>query len=822
MVVFFLLTGKVAGVDYSFFESLSKKELARPLARKVPVKPERVQVPRVDYQREFQEKLRLVREAFSALPKLPRGKIYEASIEEFYFLPFRCHFLFWKMAAPESRIFIILKGEVGLEDLAKTPALRRIPLNELSANIKEEVQKKGLKGPYLLVHPVFVASSALLRIENSLLLLSVKTAPVILSNGKLLIKDSIVGVFDPETGDWAEHSPVSHREADLYGVHHHRPYLLVVGKGEFLARGSYFRGLGYRGLFGSFGLGAKAWFREAFARDPVLFLLNRGRPRAILYTNQVEDCFMGFYGFGLARSLIVKNFFFRNWKYGVNIHDWSQVYVGGNTVVGTHLAHGIILSRYCSGTIYGNLSLRNGGAGVMLDRLSMGRIASNLLSGNKLGGVSIIENQGAIVEKNLILRNQNYGILVRNSQKVLIRENQIIHNFGPGIKIITADISSHLYRELYLDPYREISWAWVEGNYFRENIGGDLKTLRGGAVALKNNRFFPQMLNLAGEARNYNHLLFKRDLLIIPGYGDPTWHEEPPVLEALFRTTDLLVQRLIGVEHPEGRTLQGLLLSLPPKVIYSGLPRKVEEGKVEPVCARKWFLSAALQGEPKAMALLGALELKYHLAPSETALKWLALAALYGEGSGAFLLRWGPRWWGNSEKEGFRALREVLSTVDCSGKELPPWPELLGSCRPLGPWAKRLRSSLRQVLHESGFCEGKEVRYQKVWEYLKRESLKEAHRKFGLIISSVKEQIQERNRKKLAYYQMLDRLSEELKRALAEGDPEIRSLWAKEKTRKSWQEYFSKKTLGEDLRLMREFLQKIPAEETLRLEEWVR
>ena len=100
--------------------------------------------------------------------------------------------------------------------------------------------------------------------------------------------------------------------------------------------------------------------------------------------------------------------------------------------------------------------------------------------------------------------------------------------------------------------------------------------------------------------------------------------------------------------------------------------------------------------------------------------------------------------------------------------------------------------------------------------------MEEAYRKFGLVMASVKEKIRERNRKKLAYYRMLDRLRKEFKKALLEGDPEIRHFWAKEELRKSWREYFSQKTLEEDLGLMREFLKKIPAEVPIRLEEWAK
>jgi len=807
----------------SLWENLARRHLQPPLKRVSPVVPREIKAPKKDYEKEFEEKLREAESYFDSKEESPSGRLYRASLEELYFLPFKDHHLAWKNSGLRPTIFVVLGGEVEPDDLVRNSAAEEVPFESLSSRVRRALSERDIRRAYLLKSPLFIGPSGSLRLEKVALFLSVKTCPVILVNGRLQVRESVVAAFDPEKRDFSSRRPISHREADLYGVQEPRPYILALDGGSLLVSQSYIKGLGYRTLFGGFGLGSKHWIHFGLRYSPLKLLLRPGSSTVVLYKNLIEGCFNGFYGIHLLNGLILKNRFAGNWKYGVNIHDWSNIYVAGNTIEGTRLAHGIIFSRVVSGIVYGNISLGNKGAGIMLDRVSTGQIVRNLLAGNRLGGLSLIEGaRGSpiIIERNLLLRNYPYGLFIRNSSKILVRRNLFVHNLGPGVKVITADLSHQVYRNLALDPYREMSWAWLEENVFRENLEGDLKTLRGGAVGLKNNQFAPQMLILTGEVRKYNHLVLQKPLLILKGYGDPRWHEAPLFYEKAFDLTLSLLTYFVKEGHPEARTVKGLILSLPPAIITSTIPRKVLMMEANPPCARRWFLSAALRGEPNAMVFLGGLELKYALAPPRTALKWLVLGALYGGKDGFLMLRWAAPWWGLTGEEVFQALEEILSETDCSGTKLPPWPELMEGCRPDPQWAEVLRARLRKVLHESGYCtEGAAV--EKVWEYLEDEGLAESKTLLERQLQNIRALIEKKNAGRLAFYKKLEEISGDLRRALAESDPMVMRVIAREEEKRKWQEFFQQKTFAEDLKLIREFESALPAPKPPKMDSYL-
>lgn len=805
----FLVLWESVSFSTSLWERLAKRELSSPPEGAVPIVPRKIAAVEKDYQVEYE---RMVKEAESYViheDDVPKGSVYAASLDELYFLPFKDHYFGWMKLGVRPRLFVILHGKVGLSDLERASAVERLPLSSLSLRVRKALAGRGIRKAYLLKAPIFVGETGCLSIKREALFLSVKTAPVILVNGKLRVVESVVAAFDPERRDFASRRPISYREADLYGVQEPRPYVLAFSGGTLVVYRSYIRGLGYRNLMGGFGIGCKNWLYFGLRSSPFLLLVHPELPTAIFYENRVEDCFMGFYGYNLRKGLVLKNHFVRNWKYGVNIHDWSRVYIAGNTVERTRLAHGIILSRYCLGTVYGNLSVKNAGAGVMLDRLSSARIAGNLLWRNDSGGISLLESGktgNIVVERNLIAHNYPYGLFVRNSSGVLVRKNAFVHNLGPGAKVITADISSQLYRNLFLDPYREVAWAWFEDNTFKENLDSDLKTMRGGAVGLENNRFFPQMLILDGEARRYNHLILKEPLVIIKGYGNPKWHQSASFLEESYRYTFSVISYFLKEGHPEARTAKGLMMSFP-LTITSDIPRKLIKEKFKPKCARKWLLSAALRGDPDAMVILGGLELRYSLAPKDVALKWLVLGALYGGRDGFLMLEWAPRWWNIPEGRSFEAFRDVLSEVDCARISLPPWPELLGGCSPDSKWADRLISRLRKVLYESGFCAGGS--YEKVWNYLRREGLSKARADLEKHLRETRLLIREKNLRRLAYYEKLEHMSKELREALSEGDPVVLRMVSKEREKLKWQRFQFERILSEDWGLVCGFAKKM-------------
>ncbi|NPA15735.1 MAG: right-handed parallel beta-helix repeat-containing protein [Deferribacteres bacterium] len=812
LAVFLVFLGESFSLSTSLWEHLAKRRLSSPPKKVVPVVPEKITVPERDYKAEFERTLKEVESYINREEKLTKGRIYSTELEELLFLPFKDHYLSWEKLGVHPRLFVVLGGKVEPEDLVKLSAAEKLSLDSLSPRVKKVLAQKKIDRVYLLKEPVFVGPSGFLKLQNVAFLLSVRTCPAILVNGRMLIAKSLVAAFDPDKRDFASRRPISYREADLYGVQEPRPYILALSGGTLIVHHSYIRGLGYRTLMGGFGIGGKNWLFFGIRRNPFLLFLKADTPTmAVLYKNRVEDCFMGFYGYNLRKGLIVRNHFVRNWKYGINIHDWSNVYIAGNVVEGTRLAHGIILSRYCSGTIYGNFSLKNRGAGIMLERFSMGRIARNLLWRNYSGGISLLESGGAgvaVIEHNLLLHNYPYGLFVRNSSGILVKKNRFVHNLGPGAKVITADISFQIYRNLGLDPYREVAWAWFESNIFNENLDSDLETLRGGAVGLENNRFSPQMLILGGEARKYNYLVLKKPYLVIKGYGNPVWHQVEPVSERVYRVSVSVISHLLKAQNPEARTAEGLMMSIPPSVV-SDIPRRLVRGEVKPECARMWLLSAALRGDPNAMVLLGVLELKYSLAPHKTALRWIALGTLYGGRDGFFVLQWAPRWWGLPDGAGYHALEEVLRGVKCSGISLLPWPEALDGCVPYADWAERLRNRLRNLVEESGFC-GEHASASTVWGYLERKSLREARRDLESYLEEIKNFIKNKNMGRIAYYRELDRMSEELKKALAESDPSIMRVVAKETEKEMWHRVWFEKNFAKDLGLICGFEKEIP------------
>ncbi len=780
------------------------------MASAVEIVPHPMTAPHYDAVGELTKQLATLKKIFSDTPiTKKRGQIYLAPLLHFSWLPLKDHLIFFTENGIDQ-ILIISGGTVSIEDIATIKeAATFIPVEQVKGALHQELVQRGIERAVFLKLPIFITSTGGLLVHNVALLMDVKRAPVILANGNLRIDHAVVAAAQDNPPAYVPMAPISHQDANLYGVQHPRPYILALDASTLAIGYSLIEGLGYRNLFGGFGIGAKQW-PIFFSCDPKLLLLKPGTPHVYLYKNTIKDCFMGFYSNLLKKAIIVGNHLIGNWKYGFNIHDWSNVYIANNIVEQTHLAHGIIFSRYSKGIIYHNLTMNNGGAGIMLDRLSDSIVVANFCYGNKTGGITIQEAANVTLEGNILMRNSIFGLFVRNSQAVLAQANEFIHNIGPGAKVITADLSRMVYRNLLIDIYKRVSWTWLRENKFEQNLRGDISLQRGGAAGLERNHFVPQMRLLTGEARLYNHLVLERPLLVISGEGNPRWVQRKLFMVDSRRLMDRLLSAFAQRGNIESLTIYGIdKVSGFAELSSSLYPLRILRMRpVDVGCARQWLLSAALQGEPTAMSYLGLIKLKYPQNGSDitNGLRWLTRAIIFGGKDAPLLYEWAPRIFGISDERAHKIFREETKNLDCTNFSPPPWPAKKNLCGIQHSWKRLLQQRFRTILTYSRYCySSQNKRSSSLWHYALKRMTQMKKRSFKLALNQYKKMLNEKNIKKRHYYRELERLQADMKKELLNEDPQLMRLFTKKEEFSKVQSFILQRTLAEDIKRLHAF-----------------
>lgn len=324
--------------------------------------------------------------------------------------------------------------------------------------------------------PIFVTPTATVVVRNQTLRLAIDEMAAIIYHGDLFVVDAVITTWDESRGDYGPREEVDEDELLLFGVQRHRPYLLGLRGSRSYFAASTFRGLGYNGRSGSFGISLTAYGDPPAGRADSLnhLIAELPRPTGVLVGNTITEAFFGFYTNHSASTVLVGNVFSNNVVYGPDLHDDSDnAVIERNLVVGTRHKHGIIFSRDVhAGRIAGNITAGNSGSGIMLDRSSDDvEIERNISLVNNGDGIAVFESDRTRIEGNLLFTNSNNGIHLRNSINARVRDNTIDRNGHYGIEAATRDLNDPL-RDTELDPYRKRANASIVDNALHRNLAG--------------------------------------------------------------------------------------------------------------------------------------------------------------------------------------------------------------------------------------------------------------------------------------------------------------------------------------------------------------
>ncbi|TCK05278.1 right-handed parallel beta-helix repeat-containing protein [Phorcysia thermohydrogeniphila] len=599
------------------YEKAIKKFFVVPPKGTVKIVPKRLSF-KPEKVKEAEEKLKKLtpEEVLKAVPKKCNGgKFYFLPVKYLYFLPFREYYIKWWEEAPNLKILVLTKGNFSLEWLWK--------------KIKNDkvIEKDG--DAYILKVPVIVARGANLVIRNTELRMALEPGCPILVIGKIFIISSKVVAWDTKNNKFSPLPHIAKENFYLYGTQKQRPYILAIRSGKLIIVDSYFSGLGYKGLFSSFGLGLNTWVSKKLKVSPVVKLLDmpvsREQPElkrvnklvrslleqeystGIFLGNDIIANYMGFYSNEARNVVFVGNYVKDNALYNYDPHDWTKnQLVAYNVFENAGKAHGLIFSRFTTGVVIGNVSVGNHGAGIMMDRKSEAIIYRNVVFGNRLGGISLLESDRNFIVNNVVTRNRSYGIYLRNSLDVFVKGNRIFKNPSYGFEVAAADIGYQIYRNLYTDPYHMAASAWLEENDFHLNFAGEVMVANGGAIALYKNEFYPQPRLFMGDISKYTDEIMRnqdKEPVVIPGYG--ILEERKKVRPDVSGYLERIELNLVRAGNDESRTAIGVLklFKAHKEAEEYGESAKTRAEKREGI---KWLLSAASRGETQGLVILGA------------------------------------------------------------------------------------------------------------------------------------------------------------------------------------------------------------------------
>jgi len=657
--------------------------------------------------KEAQEKLKYLtpKKVLAVVPKRCNGgKFYFLPVKYLYFLPFREYYIKWWEEAPDLKILVLSKGNFSIQWLWK------------KIKDKNVLEKRG--NAFVLKVPILVAKGANLVIKDTELRMALDPGTPILVVGKIFIVNSKVVAWDTKKDKFSPLPHIKPEDFYLYGTQKQRPYILAIRSGKLVIVNSYFSGLGYKGLFSSFGLGLNTWVAKKLKVSPVVklldipvspyhpelkrankvlrSLLNQEYATGIFIGNNIFANYMGFYSNEAKNVVFVGNYVRDSALYNYDPHDWTKnQLVAYNVFENAGKAHGLIFSRFTTGVVIGNVSVGNHGAGIMMDRKSEAIIYRNVVFGNRLGGISLLESDRNFIIDNLVTRNTSYGIYLRNSLDVFIKGNKIFKNPSYGFEVAAADIGYQVYRNLYTDPYHMAASAWLEGNDFHLNFAGEVMVANGGGIALYKNKFYPQPRLFMGDISKYTDEILKKqdkEPVVIPGYG--ILKERKKVRPDVSAYLERIELNLVRHGNDEAKTAIGALK------LFKAHKEEEEHGKSRRALREKregmkWLLSAASRGEPQALVILGANSLVDKRLQRE-GVRLIAEAAVLGSVNARYILYLLPVFSEFSRKDVNRYVAEAVERVrkgklvDCKLFGVR------GVCSPLS--RERLESFNRQIL----------------------------------------------------------------------------------------------------------------------------
>ena len=434
-------------------------------------------------------------------------KVYEANKPEALLKRFPKHFTHGKIALIRSKKigFLPLRNLYELDRWSGKEKGRRYLLiyrgNYDIETLWEDLNDSKLihkvdKSTYDIRVPIVVGPMASLTIQNKTVHLEAYPRPMmIFSFGKLYFSGSRFLVWDFRNNRYAEREAIPEKSLLYLGVERPRPYIMNLAGGSLLFVDNLFKGLGYHGTIGPFGISFVHYPSDTPFVSPsymLNFLIGTlPKPRGALVGNDIEDGSMGFYSNDSGEAILLGNYLHDNMIYNVDPHDYSEdLVIARNLSVRALHAHGIVISRHVGHTIIAeNLMMNNHAGGIMFDRNSNNNaIYNNVAINNGFMGISIQESANSLISDNYIVANHMDGIILRNSLQMSVVGNHIEGNGKNGIELLIKDIDDTLTREFPRDPYVKAASAVVRDNVLKENISADIKVKNSSAIAMKENQ----------------------------------------------------------------------------------------------------------------------------------------------------------------------------------------------------------------------------------------------------------------------------------------------------------------------------------------------
>ncbi len=441
----------------------------------------------------------------AALKKKVPTKFYGQDIsllpvQSLYFLP-TVNFIemnkAWKSSGnPWPHIIVIANGVYNLEQI-----------DRLISN--PSIFKKINAQTYISYRPIYIAPTAKLVISAKKLRLSLEHGAFIMSNGTMFIVDSTLTSWNETTANYGTRKPIPDEELLFYGKQFPRPYLLGLSGSRIYAGNSIFRGLGYKGKTGSFGVSMNKRSHLKKGRSYIIQTLRKKEnPTGWLIGNIFKKNFFGYYSNNAKNVIIVGNIFHNNIIYNIDPHDYSSnLLISRNLSYNAKHAHGIIMSREVNNSIIAdNLTLKNQGSGIMLDRNSeRNLIYNNMTIENQGDGISIFESDNNDLINNISARNYHSGIFVRNSCNIQLNNNYLFRNINAGSEVSVVDIDYLETRNFSLDPYHKKANTKYINNTFDSNITSAISSKNKPGIILENNFYKNSSISyFTGDLEPYN------------------------------------------------------------------------------------------------------------------------------------------------------------------------------------------------------------------------------------------------------------------------------------------------------------------------------
>lgn len=369
-------------------------------------------------------------------------------------------------------------------------------------NPKSLVKMKD--GSFLAKVPIIVSHNGILLIdEKDRLLLSEERGSFLVNAGGLYI-------FDSQVIAWRESTQTpAHYTGDRKSF---RPFLTSLGGSFSYLINSYFESLGAKAQRMSWGVSFMTHTSGTIEKSPAETAVDiKAPPSGWIIGSTFVDMYFGFFSYEAEDIAIINNVYINNIVYGIDPHDRSSgLIIAKNKVYGTVEKHGIIISREVNESyIFDNEVYDNNRSGIMLDRSSEHNIvAYNKSYDNGGDGITIYESSHNLLWGNKVYSNKEHGIRVRNSIDVSVQNNAIVGNLGTAVYFHIRDLSDHDYRDLILDPYKQVVSGDVAGGFMGFNGTGaifaeNVESLKLGNLNLRANGKGRGSLGLMGDLLAY-------------------------------------------------------------------------------------------------------------------------------------------------------------------------------------------------------------------------------------------------------------------------------------------------------------------------------